>query len=233
MKKRRPVTKSRKRRKRASRASELSTWQRRVLDIVKDSSIPEIAKFGGGAALSAVFLHHRRTADLDFFLDRPLQPADLRGIARAIARDGTRIDEQVVGSLTSLVLLDSGRPYGKIDFSFYPANEVEAATVWNGLRVESLRDMTVNKVGAFLNRNQARDYVDLYFLLQEGPERDLVRLLDLLRAKLDLSADPLTMASRLLGARAIVDLPDMIRPLELSDLRAFCFEKARELVRKG
>jgi hypothetical protein len=39
--------------------------------------------------------------------------------------------------------------------------------------VESLQDMTVNKLQAVLTRNQPRDFVDIYFLLREGPLREL------------------------------------------------------------
>jgi predicted nucleotidyltransferase component of viral defense system len=131
---------------------------------------PELA-FGGGAALSAIHLHHRTSEDLDFFLMRPLDPLEVEPIGRAIATKTTRVDLEVVGPRTSLVLRRASGPFGRIDFAYYPFDPIGRRTTWRGLAVESLIDMTVNKVQAILTRQQPRDFVDLYFLLQEGPER--------------------------------------------------------------
>lgn len=104
---------------------------------------------------------------------------------------------------------------------------------WHGFRVESLLDMTINKVQTILTRFKARDFVDLYFLLQEGPERNLETLLELVRSKFEIGADRLTLAERLTMVRDIRELPRMLRPVDLGDIRAFFWERARELIRKG
>lgn len=96
--------------------------------------------------------------------------------------------------------------------------------------MESLLDMAVNKVQALLTRWQPRDLVDLYFLLREGPERDLARLLDLARAKFDVGADVLGLAERLLLVHEIRELPRMLRPVEKADLVAFFEARARALI---
>lgn len=212
---------------------ELLVWQRRALEIVTRSPLASTSTFAGGAALSAVFLHHRRTEDLDFFLSRPLQPADLGVIKRGLAKDGTRIEEQVIGSLTSLVLLKHGDSFGKIDFSFHPVPLLDEGVAWNGLTVESLLDMTVNRLGALLNRHQGRDYVDLYFLLQEGPERNLKPLIGQLEQKLDVAIDALTLANRFIDVRSVSPsgLPRMLRRFDFDRMREFFWNRARELVR--
>lgn len=53
-------------------------------------------------------------------------------------------------------------PFGRIDFAYYPFDPIGRRTSWRGLAVESLLDMTVNKVQAILTRQQPRDFVDLY-----------------------------------------------------------------------
>ena len=92
--------------------------------------------------------------------------------------------------------------------------------------------MTVNKVQAILTRQQPRDFVDLYFLLQEGPERRLDKLLDLARAKFDVGAHSMGLAARLLLVHDVRELPNMIRRLQIRDLVEFFDEKAQDLVRK-
>lgn len=192
---------------------------------------PELA-FGGGAALSAIHLHHRTSEDLDFFLMRPLDPQEVEQVGRALATKTTRVDLEVVGPRTSLVLRRASGPFGRIDFAYYPFDPIGRRTSWRGFAVESLIDMTVNKVQAILTRQQPRDFVDLYFLLQEGPERRLDRLLDLARAKFDVGAHPMGLAARLLLVHDVRELPNMIRHVKLQDLVAFFEAKVQELTRK-
>lgn len=216
----------------AARPPELAAWQARALDIVAASRIGREVVFGGGAALAALHLHHRTSEDVDFFLTRELEPADLAEVATSLATPSTTVELEVVGPRTSLLLLRrSATPIGRVDFAYYPFDPVGRRTKWRGLSVESLEDMTVNKVQAILTRNQPRDFVDLYFLLREGPLRDLDPLLDLVRAKFDVGSQRLGLAARLLLAREVRELPRMIRRVSLAKMTAFFEERARELTR--
>ena len=93
--------------------------------------------------------------------------------------------------------------------------------------------MTVNKLQAVLTRKQSRDFVDLYFMLREGPLRDLDALLDLVRVKFDVGSHRLGLASRLLLVREITELPRMIRPVTVQEMIVFFEDRARELARSG
>lgn len=189
--------------------------------------------FGGGAALASAYLHHRLSEDLDFFLRREIQPADLRPLTRWLSRRGIVVQQRQLGPRLSLVLVQAAEEIGRIDFAYFPYEPIARPTRWQGMAVDSLLDMAVNKVQAILTRFQPRDFVDVYFLLREGPESQLERLLDLVRAKFDVGADRLALAERLLLAGQIADLPRLLRPVGLDELRAFFEAQARTLVRKG
>ncbi|MEJ7730408.1 MAG: nucleotidyl transferase AbiEii/AbiGii toxin family protein [Polyangiaceae bacterium] len=191
---------------------------------------PELV-FGGGAALAALHLHHRTSDDLDFFLQRELEPAELAPLAAAFQSGKTKTELDVVGPRTSVLLVRGAKYVGRIDFAYYPFDPVGRRTKWRGLIVESLEDMTVNKLQAVLTRNQPRDFVDLYFLLREGPLRSLDALLGLVRAKFDTAPHPLGLAARLLLARDVTALPRMIRPLAIGEMMAFFEAEARRLTR--
>lgn len=212
---------------------ELTDWQSRSLEIVGNSALSKELVFGGGAALASVYLHHRFSEDLDFFLTREPAEGELLSIAKALRTRGTTIDQRVLGPAHSLVLKADSEEFGKIDFAVSPYARAARPVRWRGFRVESLEDMTINKVQTVLTRFQARDFVDLYFLLREGPEKDLDRLLELVRRKFGLGADHMTLAERLVSVREIRELPRMIRPVDLETLREFFWERARDLVRKG
>jgi predicted nucleotidyltransferase component of viral defense system len=215
----------------AARPPELAVWQDRAIDKVAASAISKEIVFGGGAALAALHLHHRTSEDLDFFTARELEPAELSSLAASLRTTSVSTELEVVGPRTSLILLGRSRHVGRIDFAFYPFDPVGKRKRWRGLTVESLEDMTVNKLQAVLTRNQPRDFVDLYFLLREGPLRDLDELLDLVRAKFDVGPHRLGLASRLLLAGEVKELPRMIRPITLREMAAFFEERARDLAR--
>ena len=198
---------------------ELAAWQLQAIDAVARSKLASEVVFGGGAALAVRHLHHRRSEDLDFFLPRELEDGELRPLTRSLVSGGVRIDEQQVGPRRTLLLLRESK-------------EIVESTS-RGLVVESLLDMTVNKVQALLTRFRPRDFIDLYFLLREGPELDLNRLLDLVRAKFDVGADRLALAHRMLLASGIDELPAMLRPVAQDELVAFFESQARALVRQG
>jgi hypothetical protein len=63
--------------------------------------------------------------------------------------------------------------------------------------------------------------------------RDVEELLSLARAKFDVGANRFTLAERLLGAEEIEDLPEMLRPITLEQLKRFYADLARALIRKG
>ena len=201
------------------------------LGAVAASSLGREVVFGGGAALAAIHLHHRTSEDLDFFLTRELEPTELAPLVASIRTAATTTDIEVVGPRTSLILAGRTRYVGRIDFAFYPFEPVGRRTKWQGLTVESLEDMTVNKLQAVLTRKQPRDFVDLYFLLREGPLRDLDALLTLVRAKFDTAPHRLGLAARLLLIHEVRELPRMIRPVTLRELTDFFEERARELAR--
>ena len=213
--------------------AELTAWQLQVLDAVARSKLASEVVFGGGAAPAVRHLHHRRSEDLDFFLTRELESGELRPLTRSLVAGGVRIDEQQVGPRRTLLLFKGPKELGRIDFAFYPYDPIARRERWRGLVVESLLDMTVNKLQALLTRFRPRDFVDLYFLLREGPERDLDRLLDFVRAKFDAGADRLALAQRMLLASGIEELPAMIRPVTHGELMAFFEDQARILVRQS
>lgn len=169
--------------------------------------------------------------DLDFFCERQIEPAELASLATSFKTKTRSVEIEVVGPRTSIVLVQRRTYVGRIDFAFYPFDPVGRRTKWKNLVVDSIEDMTVNKVQAVLTREQPRDFVDLYFLLREGPLRDLDRILDHVRAKFDAGPHRLGLAQRLLAIRSVKELPRMIRRVTHRELVAFFEDRARELVR--
>src|SRR6185312_14892327 len=97
---------------------------------------------------------------------RSPEDAELRGIAHALRTKETAVEQRVVGPVRTLVLTKKDHEFGRIDFAEAPYPRAEKPVDWHGVRVESLLDMTINKVQTILTRFKARDFVDLFFLLR-------------------------------------------------------------------
>ena len=103
----------------------------------------------GGAALSAFYLHHRQSLDLDLFV---VDPAELETLERRlIVRDG--LDETM------------------IDIVHEPVAQIvplEEKPIHGGLHVDALADLVANKLCALLGRGDVKDLIDLYVLDRVG-----------------------------------------------------------------
>lgn len=214
---------------------ELERWQAAILAAIARSATARSATFGGATALAAVYLHHRQSEDIDLFSPASATEADIRVVTAAGRKLRMNAEVTTETVRTMVVLRKAKVVIGHVDFATFPYDPIDRPVPWRGLRVDSLIDMVVNKVQAVLTRARPRDYVDLWFLLREGPERDLDRLLTLARSKFETGASRVTLAERLARVARLTDgdLPKMLRPAPLDEMRRFFEGLARDLVRRG
>lgn len=205
----------------------LTPLQERAIALVAKE--PVLGKFylTGGTALAAFYLHHRYSDDLGFFV------ADVPSVVSLEACMEQVKDALGAAALRFYRIHDRNQFFFtldgeelKIEFTRYPFASLETPQEKNGIRVDSLRDIAANKMMAILDRFEPKDFVDLFFLLQdrtlEEVRRDAVQ-------KFGLKIDPLFLGGELMKARRIEALPNMIKPLTVSDLKAFFAARAREL----
>lgn len=118
----------------------------------------------------------------------------------------------------------------KIDFAYYPYKRLQKGTYMDTIQIDSLTDITVNKLLTISQRDDVKDFVDLYFLLEEFTLWDLM---EGLRKKFNRKIELLFLASDLLKVEDFDFLPKMIKPLSLNKLKSFFREKAKELGKKS
>lgn len=174
---------------------------------------------GGGAALSGVHLRHRLSADADLFVHSRDAHRDLVRALPSIGAE-TGVPVSILRDAGSLVRarLEVAGDAVELDVVFEPVADIEPAPpAIEGVVVESLTDLRVNKLTCLLSRSEPRDLVDLLFLDRAGypPEADLPNAL-----QKDAGIDPGILAW-LLGQFPISPLPVMLVPLETRELQAF------------
>ncbi len=174
---------------------------------------------GGGAALAGVHLRHRLSADADLFVhERDVHRDLVRALPEIGAANGTPVSIVRDGGGFVRAQLHLPEAPIELDVIHEPVPDVEPAPPpVDGIVVESLADLRVNKLTCVLSRSEPRDLVDLLFLDRAGypPERDLAMAL-----RKDAGIDPAVIAW-LLGQFPVEPLPVMLLPLGVAELRKF------------
>ena len=186
--------------------------------------------FTGGTALSEYYLHHRYSDDLDFFSRNDIDQQVILGL---MTKWGKQYDFYFESRFVEVVYrfkitFKSGANY-MIDFGHYAYNQLETSKKKYGLMsIDSLRDIASNKLFTINQRTDAKDFVDLYFLL-----RDHYTLWDLVYSaekKFNHAGfDTLLLAEDLLKVEDFAFLPKMIKPLTLLQLKQFFRKEAIKL----
>jgi len=137
--------------------------QRQVWDEL--AAIPPDFVLYGGTAL-ALRLGHRESADFDFFACRQFEPQALTSSLPLLAE--ATITQQAPNTLT--VIVDRGGP-AKLSFFGVPGLarlQPPAIAPDNGVQVASLLDLAGTKASVVQQRAEAKDYIDIDAILQDG-----------------------------------------------------------------
>jgi predicted nucleotidyltransferase component of viral defense system len=193
----------------------LTPLQTRVLDAVfAEEAFARAFYLTGGTALAAFYLGHRYSDDLDCFTNEPDTPFLWPMVQSLAGRLGFTVESRTAHFIR--VRFGEGL---RVDFVHDVAFRVGVPMRHGAWQVDSLENITLNKISAIQGRLDVKDYVDLYFLLRDR-SGEILRWLEQARGK-DASIDPFTW-SRLIGdVETFRILPRMIKPVELRDLVAF------------
>jgi hypothetical protein len=183
----------------------------------------------GDTALAAFHLHHRHSADLDLFT---LDDLALREAGRLIPRLAADLGCQVGQARTTehfrrFLLEPEDGPALQIDLIRDFGPQYGQHSTIDGVIVDSMENMGANKLVAILSRTDAKDFVDLYFVLRAGYEfGDL-----LVKAQeKDVGLHPFFLAGALLQIRHVHTLPTTTPPLTLEELYVFIASLADDLL---
>ena len=209
----------------------LTARQKQLLDLaVQESYIVSTFYLSGGTALSYWYLHHRQSDDLDFFSTIPF---DYDRITRWFRKneeemgfDQIRFDEDYGFLKVDLHFPDKQRLL--VDFHHYSNTTLEQGMVWRGLRIDSLTDITVNKLHTISVRSRTRDFVDLYYIFGTKPQK-LNTLIPLVSNKFKESIDPIQLAKNFLKVIEYTDFPKMLIPFNKNDMYDFYEDLAKSL----
>lgn len=209
----------------------LTKEQIRFLDLVaREPYLCKTYYFTGGTPLSALYLHHRLSEDIDLFSEREVHLPSIRaflGKAQKKLHVG-KIDYRQFLGLHSFQLFFPNETVLKIDFNYYPFPRIEKGVRYHNLQVDSVLDIAVNKVHTIAMKPRARDFIDIYFILEEK-DYTFVDLISKAKAKFDWHIDSVQFGSRLLMGAELMDYPRMLKPIRHEEWKSFFVAEARKL----
>ena len=209
----------------------LTKDQKSALALVgNDAGIKDLFYLSGGTALAAFYLRHRYSDDLDFFTDSAAFPQlAIEQIAEKI-RDAIGAVKIEYQRLYDRRIFFFQKPSGelKVEFTAYPFAALHPRTPQDGILVDSLEDLAANKMMTLMDRVESKDFADLYFLLHEN-HITLDRIRSLVEQKFHFAINPITLGAEFAKVRLITNLPRMIKPLTIQQLKDFFAECAKQL----
>lgn len=209
----------------------LTARQKQFLAVVLQT--PYILKkfyLTGGTALSCWYLHHRESQDLDFFSE---QEVNSKYLIRWLTSNKKRLnitkishEEQFGFNFFTLTFVNGDQL--KVDFSYFPSERIEKGITWQGLGVDSLYDIAVNKFHTIATSPRGRDYIDLYMILQKN-NWSIERLRKDAATKHGIHTETIQLARQFLRVVEFMDIPKMLVPFKRKQMEEFFLTLARQL----
>lgn len=188
---------------------ELTSGQKKVLDLFKKSPLKKQFYWTGGTLLSVFYCHHRQSKDLDFFSDSPFSYEQIIGFIHQLKRKLKlpKIEQKKIFDRFEFFLHNKDKL--RLEFVFYHHPKLKTRKKWQGIFIDSLDDIATNKTMAFFERNDPKDLCDLYFLFTKK-KYTVKRLLKLVEKKFGIKFSESSFWSE--SYKSIRDL-DNLKPL--------------------
>jgi len=118
----------------------------------------------GGTCL-ALQIGHRKSVDFDFFIPADFKTSDIVNILTQLGNYQRENEERntINGSLNGV----------RISFFGYRYNIIEDFTLYNNIRLAGMKDIAAMKLEAIAGRGSKKDFIDLFFILQQYNLEDI------------------------------------------------------------
>jgi len=194
------------------------------------SDLRDVFRLTGGTALSAFYLEHRVSEDLDFFSPEQVPFYSLERVLKAMeCVSEISYTKKFDRNLFQIKLQDAS-PL-KVEFTFYPLKNIESLHTIEGMRVDSFLDIIVNKLCAIADRLDVKDFVDLYWALKKG-NLSLNRLLDLAEKKCEIRGIRHILKHRLLQIPEGIDQLPLKASIKVEEMEKLFRRLIKKMVEK-
>lgn len=182
----------------------------------------------GGTALAAFYLQHRYSEDLDFFCERDFRVEPVLEFLHQLPGI-VKVDYDSKFDRKLFLLQFEHNQILKVEFTKYPFSRIQPGLKVEGINIDSLEDILINKLLAMTDRKDPKDYFDIYCILKSNPVFKIKAAVEKAEKKFGISGVKYVLQSKLL---ADIDLSGIraLEPFSLKDVLDYLKGLVYELV---
>lgn len=186
----------------------------------------------GGTALSGFYFYHRESIDLDLFTFETIEIEPVRQVFEAIATKARlSLDHRVATEGYHKFFLTGKKEELKIDLVREQKIHFGKIKTFGKIRVDSVENIGSNKITAIFGRTEAKDFIDLHFILR----KKLFTFAKLFQdaKKKDLGMNEFYLAHMMLEVKNLKDFPKMLVPFNKEKMKSYFVSLANSLLLKA
>ncbi len=207
----------------------LTKIQEEFLDYFGRNELSKSFYLTGGTALSEYYIPYRYSEDLDFFSEEEINKESIVVFLRSIKSKLNYITYNENTSFNRNIFILSFKDYLlKTEFTYFPFSQIETPKIIDGVKVDSIIDIAVNKLFTVYQKPRSRDFMDLYMICRKY-DFSLDELRKKARIKFDWHIDLLKLGSQFLLVKDLKDFPRLISPMDNNDWQEFFLKEAKKL----
>lgn len=172
--------------------------QKIILETVFSSKINKIATWGGGTALSEIYLHHRQSKDIDIILTNLAPEIELTILTNQIKAQLKAKNKKSIVKMNRFQYVfnfDDDKEQ-KLEFVYYPFPKLGKIKKIDSIKAESLLDIAVSKTLSAYQRDEVKDVFDLFILFKDK-HFTLKKLIAGIKKKFEEEIDPALLLARM------------------------------------
>src|SRR3989338_5380460 len=210
----------------------LTNFQKEIIKEMSKTVIKDNFFLTGGTALSAFYLEHRYSEDLDFFTEVPGAVGSVLPSLESIKKNIAASIEarRTFNTFTELIITSDKTKENVLLHFAQDAPYRFKPVVFNkeyGIYIDNILDISCNKFSALFDRHDMKDFVDIYFI-----DKEKIKFEDVYSSarKKHIGLDEYWLAQALRYINDLTILPMMIKQVAVKDLRIFFNEKIKSLM---
>lgn len=196
------------------------------------SNIASKYYLSGGTALCQFYIPYRLSEDLDFF---SLDEIDVEEIISFLKKYKNEIGylsyEYNTSFNRNLFFLKYANKTLKLEFTYYPFTQINKPICKDGIAIDSVEDIAINKFFTIYQKPRARDFMDLYMICKKY-NYSISELISKARAKFDTHIDIVKLGSQFIKVKEVKDFPNLIDDLDKSLWKNYFIEESKILGKK-
>lgn len=206
----------------------LTKLQKQVLTDFFNTPLGKSYFLTGGTALSAFYFGHRESLDLDLFTLEDIKlPAVLQILRQTAEKICTKLTHQVATENYHEFYFTGKSEALKVDIVKDIPVHFGNIKSFEGVRVDSIDNIGSNKICAILGRTESKDFIDLYFILENGFSFE--KLLKEAQQK-DVGLTEFYLANMLLQVKTLKNFPKMLKIFDKEKMEKYFIDLANDLL---